>query len=168
MASARGISWARCLLDRAGEQSCIGQHIVTAETLARGTGVADSEPHHIPAAEIAPPHRPRGRPRRDSTAANSGPYTGKKVKELRESLGMTQLQFAEFLKVPVGTVAGWEKKADRKPQPAVQALLCEIAQRCESLIKVHQAYEDELQKFIGASGMSRQHLASQTASAMAP
>lgn len=41
---------------------------------------------------------------------DADPVTGEMLKTLREQLGLTQKEFAEFVHLPPGTVATWERR----------------------------------------------------------
>lgn len=46
----------------------------------------------------------------DSRTLEAEPITGESLKTLREQLGLTQKEFAEFCGLPAGTVATWERR----------------------------------------------------------
>lgn len=49
-------------------------------------------------------------------------YAGNRIREIREELGQTQADFAELLKIPIGTLRNWEQ-GRRIPKGPAQSLL---------------------------------------------
>ena len=62
---------------------------------------------------------------------------GSRIKEIREDLGQTQADFAQLLKIPVGTLRNWEQ-GRRTPQGPAQALLKIIEHMPKQSIKILQ------------------------------
>ena len=56
------------------------------------------------------------------------------VAKLRKSLGLTQLQFAEKLRISVATLRHWER-GDRTPQGPALALLNVVAKEPEAVMR---------------------------------
>ena len=49
-------------------------------------------------------------------------YFGSRIREIRDELGQSQLEFAELLRIPVSTLRNWEQ-GRRIPQGPAQSLL---------------------------------------------
>lgn len=48
------------------------------------------------------------------------------IKEIREKMHMSQKQFSEFCKIPVGTIQHWEQECRKPPDYVVQLILDKI------------------------------------------
>ena len=55
-------------------------------------------------------------------------FTGKDIKAIRTKLDMSQKEFSEAFRLPVGTVQGWESNR-RVPDSTAQALLTVISKK---------------------------------------
>ncbi|MCD8038899.1 MAG: helix-turn-helix transcriptional regulator [Lachnospiraceae bacterium] len=80
---------------------------------------------------------------------------GARIKELRKSLGLTQQEFADRLKIKRGTVAQWEIERN-EPIDAVVNLICREFHVNEAWLRggtgemfIEQTRDEEIAAFIG-------------------
>jgi putative transcriptional regulator len=59
--------------------------------------------------------------------------TPKRIKYLRNSIGISQVSFSHILNIGLGTLRHWER-GDRKPSGAALTLLCLLESNPESIL----------------------------------
>lgn len=74
-----------------------------------------------------------------------GKLTSDDVRAFRQELGMSQVEFADFVGVAQGTVASWEARKSGGPSRAACVLLEVLRRRSGPIIEARKALEAAIQ-----------------------
>jgi len=75
---------------------------------------------------------------------NKHGYTCNDIKGLREGLDMTQREFAEFTRLPIGTIASTERRGEKQLSAPMAQVYKILLKQCEEPLRLKQEARDLL------------------------